>query len=566
MVNEIAQSYGGGEMPVATKELNPRLDQVVFSTPENVKYFLFDAGVKYENVLIDLSIPLPDIIWVLGTNDGDENLDFKVVLKLDGEIVIDQIKEDIVPNTQYAMAVIGVPTAAQLSPGAHTAEWTISARRSGTVDPLVEYFHDSTTYHAGTPELNLDMLYAALVSATAISYVFTSPETGKQDNLIIDLSKDLPSMLLMCVRNAGDENIDIHTLGKLDGKIFIDKVKTNVLNGCTDLQQEECWACHTGYMSAPDYIELRPGMHACEWQVSARRSGTEDAFTEYYHDSVKYYCYTAALDAIATEVVIVQDGIEKPWLTGTPTGFEESPVLITPNTETYFKFKLSNQGDEDIKMNVGHLVGDHYEAGFVVGGTVIDTIEKDVEIPAAGGTGEINTQSFIVPPGPPLSIGSFVVFRVRSLLVPKQSFSVTFEDSMESSYGNLVSFPVYDNRLMTEVFHDLIVQGSGFYVVWKLVNGEWVSVGGSDILEPGVGYAIPLSIHAEVEVTGTPYAITADALIASLQTGFNLVGVGIEPVDISATGYTATYYMPNGAKIEGITLLEPGKAYFIAVL
>ena len=267
-MTEVAQEYEG-TVTVATAELNPRLDNVSFSTPENVHYNLFDAGVKYENVLIDLSIALPSMVWVIGANDGDEYLDFKVVLGIDGTIIIDKIIESIGPA--ISMPVIAAMTSTQLTSGSHICNWIISARRSGTSEPFVDYFVDSTTY----------------------------------------------------------------------------------------------------------------------------------------------YCYTLGLDAVATQVGFVQNGVEKNWLTWTGAEFVESPILIEPDTAMVARFVFSNAGDELVRLYVGHLAvePDQYDTGIVIDGVAYDTIQPYVDI-AAGGTGTLDVTSYV--PTASFTV-SFSVLRERIL-------------------------------------------------------------------------------------------------------------------------------------------------------
>lgn len=417
-MSEEAQTFDG-EITIATAELNPTLNQISLATSENVKYNLFSASeipkVK-QNTLIDLAIAQPSMIWVIGTNYGDENIDFKVVLTIDGNEIINDIKEDIVPGNQYGMATMGGIDSAQLTAGAHDCSWFISARRSGTADPFIEYFGDSVTY----------------------------------------------------------------------------------------------------------------------------------------------YCYTATMDAISEEVLIVQNEVEHHWLAWTPEGFVASPVVIEPNKETYFKFRMINPGDEPVRVKIGHKVNTHYETGMLLGGVPIATIDEYAEI-EAGGTAEASTVSFTLPEGK--AVVSFSVWRTRAIPgTLEESFTVVFEDS-PGEHLNLISIPVYDERAKA----DMLVGYPGFFAVYQFNTStqEYEAVDVSTPFVPGVGYSIYMNEHAEVPFAGLPYSITAQELVASLKTGWNLIGVGTSPLDIFETGFTALYYTPTGIKQEGITVLEPGKAYFI---
>ncbi|GAI11766.1 unnamed protein product, partial [marine sediment metagenome] len=171
---------------------------------------------------------------------------------------------------------------------------------------------------------------------------------------------------------------------------------------------------NTAPVSKSSVVDVPIGKHNIRWQFYARRSGETDWILK-QDSNVDFYVYTAALDAIATTVKIVQGAVEHLWLIGTVEGFTASPVSIAPNEPAYFKFELTNPGDEPVKINVGHLVDTVYETGFLVGGILMDTIEKDVAIDA-GGTGVINTEAFTPLAAGSLTIGSFAVLRARHLI------------------------------------------------------------------------------------------------------------------------------------------------------
>lgn len=405
-----------------------------------------------------------------------------------------------------------------------------------------------------TAELNPEMLVLAFTVPTGdIAYTFYDSSIGKTANTLIDLGAvALPDNARLAVRNAGDENIDIQIIVEIDGAM---------INTPQVFENRPPSVLPTAiFVGALPLHALAVGEHTISWFVRARRSGTTDAFAEHYHDSTTYYCYTAAMDAIAEEVLIVQNEAELHWLAGTPEGFIASPITIEPNKETHFKFRLINPGDEPVRVQIGHKVNTHYETGILLGGVPIDTIDEYVEI-EAGGTSEALTATFTLPEGK--AAVSFSVWRTRHIPgALEQSFAMVLENST-GTYGNLVSSPVYDSRPISEILNP--GKYPSLFAIYKFNTDtqSWVTSSWAEPFEPGVGYSIPSGEHIEEAVIGTPYTITSDALIASLQTGFNLVAVGIEPVDISATGYTATYHTPTGVKQENITILEPGKSYFI---
>lgn len=380
----------------------------------------------------------------------------------------------------------------------------------------------------------------------------------KIENQVLDLElswKDGVKHLGATATNEGDEVITMRCIIEIDGVEVFNKEAT---------VEPDPTAPPSGWYVAGDPAWVTTGKHNIAWKLYAQEGSSIGPSAQLYVDDiVDYYCYTLPLDAIATEVVVVQGETEKHWLSGTPEGFTESEVSIKPDTETYFKFKLKNNGDEPVKMNVGHKVNSTYETGFLVGGVLVDTIDKDVEI-LAGETGEIKTETFTASGAQEtslLTIGALAVLRLR--ILPVASSTMILEDSSGSEYGNLVSVPVFDPRPIVEILDP--GKYSSLYVIYRFNANtqKWETCPWDKPFEPGVGYAIPCGQHIEEALSGPEYKITAEALIASLQTGFNLIGVGIEQVDISATGLTATYYLPDGTKLEGITLLEQGKAYFI---
>jgi len=124
--------------------------------------------------------------------------------------------------------------------------------------------------------------------------------------------------------------------------------------------------------------------------------------------------------------------------------------------------------------------------------------------------------------------------------------------------NNYVSFPVYETRTFGEIF------GSAVSVYqWDTQTSSWSPIWPVAIIEPSVGYLIPASSTVSTPLYGAAYAPTADQIISELGIGWNLIGVGLTAVDISGTGYIATHDNPDGTRQTDITILEPGKAYWI---
>jgi hypothetical protein len=127
---------------------------------------------------------------------------------------------------------------------------------------------------------------------------------------------------------------------------------------------------------------------------------------------------------------------------------------------------------------------------------------------------------------------------------------------LEFSYGwNAISAPVDDSTSMSDLF---VTQVPGFYAVYSWNNSAqgWEAEDTSQPLDPTKGYYIWATDDAEVELTGT-----AATYSPSLNSGWNLVGVGFDSVDIPGT-YAYLYDHFAGTYIPTHDM-EPGFGYFI---
>ena len=237
----------------------------------------------------------------------------------------------------------------------------------------------SGTVTVATAELNPYLMQVSLVvQDPAAQYMFYDPAVGSIPNTVIDLSQGTPLFFSVITDNNGDENIDVHTEMIIDGVMLVD-------TDCTNLAPHyEC----TGMAGIPTGTDLSPyltvGAHIISWTVSARRSGTSDAFVEYYSGTTTYYCYTLGMDAIATTVSMTQNAVDKLWLVWNPeTGFVPQGVVMEPDAPISFKFSASNPGDEPVRMYVGYYNAEieANETGVLVDGIplamAIDYIDLD---------------------------------------------------------------------------------------------------------------------------------------------------------------------------------------------
>lgn len=250
-----------------------------------------------------------------------------------------------------------------------------------------------------TAELNPDL------SAIGFRYGGTVYTLMREGSIISDLVipiDAIPTHIARDIHNRGDEVIDVKIDYVIDGTNYSATKNDVPLGG------------YGGGVTAVSAEKFTIGKHNISWALYARRSGDTE-WISFVSGSTNYWVYTLSLDAIATTVKIVQGAVEYLWLIGTAEGFTASPVSIAPNEPAYFKFELTNPGDEPVRMNVGHLVGTVYETGFLVGGVLMDTIEKDVLV-NAGATAVINTEAFTPLAAGSLTIGSFAVLRARHLI------------------------------------------------------------------------------------------------------------------------------------------------------
>lgn len=332
-----------------------------------------------------------------------------------------------------------------------------------------------------TEELNPALQRIWFEKAEIVEYPLY--ENGKVIyGVVVDLSTELPDRLVITIKNEGDENLDYWVKAYIDGNKILD-------TAISDQPVGEISKVGVTVASAGFGI----GEHTCEWFVKAKRAGAPFADYRTYHSKkVTYSCYTKAMNAICTEVVMVQEGEEKHWLTGTPEGFTESEVAILPDVETHFKFYLSNPGDEAVKMNVGHViptaamalpqtplycmskvngewkvikgepVRSNYDSGFMVGGVLLDTIEKNVAMPA-GETSEITTQHFIPSPGV-LTIGDIAILRAFHIILPEceQEFRVYDRQGNPIPDGWTLVAEIYeeDGETLMEVRTKPVVNGA----------------------------------------------------------------------------------------------------------
>ena len=144
----------------------------------------------------------------------------------------------------------------------------------------------------------------------------------------------------------------------------------------------------------------------------------------------------------------------------------------------------------------------------------------------------------------------------------EKMYTLVFEPCSNDGY-NSFSIPVYDNRPAMEIINPGKYHTAFAIYWWDAENQEWKTWDWGKPFEPGRGYALYLGESGEEEVSGVTYDITRDDLIANLKLGWNFIGVGVTPIDLSGTGYVASMMNTDGTYTENITLLEPCKSYWI---
>jgi PKD repeat protein len=123
---------------------------------------------------------------------------------------------------------------------------------------------------------------------------------------------------------------------------------------------------------------------------------------------------------------------------------------------------------------------------------------------------------------------------------------------------NAFSTPVMSSKTVTQLFGGY----SWFYAVyeWNENTQVWETINPASTLEPKRGYFVhgPTTGTVEIELTGTE--ATYDA--SWFKTGWNLVGVGFEPVTLPID--TWAYWYDGGTRAYVPTHnMDPGKGYFI---
>jgi hypothetical protein len=260
------------------------------------------------------------------------------------------------------------------------------------------------TITVGTQELTPWLLNAVLGGGGSPAYKLYAKDAGGFNySIVVDLSQTLPTDLFIVAQNAGDEELDFKFYATIDGVIVLDEIMLNVA-----VEGGLAGSTKTLPVSA-----LTTGRHKCAWTISVRASGTTNDFVTFSTAIVPYLCYTAPMDARASSVMLIQNDVEIPWLTGTPTGFSETPARVLPNVPVTVRYNLTNPGDEPVLINIAHLEGATKKTGVIIGGVLLDTNLKDVNM-EPGATATIDLQPFTATAGS-TSIGAFSVYRAKML-------------------------------------------------------------------------------------------------------------------------------------------------------
>jgi len=100
--------------------------------------------------------------------------------------------------------------------------------------------------------------------------------------------------------------------------------------------------------------------------------------------------------------------------------------------------------------------------------------------------------------------------------------------------------------------------------IWKYENGTWVRV---DTMKGGEGYFVYAPYHIEITLEGEPLHITADDILVNAEPGWNLIGVGIDPINVSGFLGFAVYTYENGDyhPLNSTDVLQPGKSYWLGM-
>ena len=83
------------------------------------------------------------------------------------------------------------------------------------------------------------------------------------------------------------------------------------------------------------------------------------------------------------------------------------------------------------------------------------------------------------------------------------------------------------------------------------------------VIEPGKGYLIYSTTEKNITFEGEPLQLNATQILSLLKLGFNLIGVGINPINVS--DFLGIPVYNESGRLNDTDTLLPGKAYWIYV-
>ena len=260
-----------------------------------------------------------------------------------------------------------------------------------------------------------------------------------QESVLLDIGSYVFNLFGAEISNTGDELIDCRVELILDGVTIFDLTAGVPPTGVP-----------TAFYTPQDLSAyISAGSHTAAWRISARRYNTSDAFVEYYNDSVTYYCYTLGLDAIATQVGFVQNGIEKNWLTWTGAEFVQSAILIEPDTATTTRFHFSNMGDESVRMYVGNATASYPRWDINEDG-IVDELDQAIL--------EAHWGEVTYPPYPRYDINEDGVVDQIDLAILSAHWGETYTPTGQYDTGIVIDGVVYDT---VQPYVDIVAGGTG---------------------------------------------------------------------------------------------------------
>ena len=575
----------GIDVGVATPELNGRIElmYVYEGAPKELEFihtadsaYPLSATPVWEDRIephVDNIIPAME-----GTNTGDESLYLSgelVITSPDGTsdtITLQETSSPVPPGEKRTLSVLGFPDSTEnafvigTAVGTYRCEAKLYGRRSLTdtkqlLDTDIFYVHNYTEAIDIPAPTTADYEYR---TAETLADLETASWSPVGTSLVIN-----PNWWLQFrfnITNNGDEPVNVHIREAQDSKSRIAMTVTDPENA-TSLLPVYMKQIAPGTSKKIETLAIqltKSGSWHFEGYVYAQRAyprildthedGVLNLSDVEFLDNLISGVYDADKDSIMSESDIRASNLKlKPYWAHyayTLTDHVSFADVLALKLHIIGEINIEIPPEDVFILQYNPLIVHAYGNYFYYDGTEYKhTTNRDeaLENATAGGA----------------------LMRIEDGALAgaiEKTYTLVFEPcSRDNGYigYNSFSIPVYDNRPAKEIIDPSKYHTAFAIYWWDAENQEWKTWDWGKPFEPGRGYALYLDESGEEEVSGVAYDITRDDLIASLKLGWNFIGVGVTPIDLSGTGYVASMMNTDGTYTEDITLLEPCKSYWI---